>query len=175
MSISGGRGDDRASVCQNQQIKDGSPGGSPSQTGSPVRNGSPSQKGSPIRTSTGAEMSIPGGRGDDRASVCQNQQIKDGSPGGSPSQTGSPSKTITPSQTITPSKTGSPSQKRFRNQRISSSRRHDASKRASPIPKPPPLLDSITRRRRLEEYTRGEIFERNVFSSTLNFAMIPHS
>ena len=57
--------------------------------------------------------------------------------------------------------------------RNSASHKYAASKRASPIPKPPPLLESITNRRRLEEYTRGEIFERNLASATLGFAMIP--
>ncbi len=52
---SGGRGAERDGVCQNQQIKDGSPGGSPS------RDSSPSRK------SDCADMSIPGGRGADRA------------------------------------------------------------------------------------------------------------
>jgi hypothetical protein len=102
--IPGGRGADRAGGCQNQQIKDGSPGGSPSQTGSPVQNGSPTQAGSPSQKSTVAEMLIPGGRGADRAGVCQNQQIKDGSPGGSPSQTGSPVQNGSPSQAGSPSR-----------------------------------------------------------------------
>ena len=155
------RGADRAGVCQNQQIKAGSPGGSPSQISSP------SQKSSPTRSSGGAEMSIPGGRGADRAGDCQHQQIKDGSPGGSPSQICSPSQKSSPMQSGSPMHTGS------RNQRISSSRHHVASKRASPVPKPPPLLESITNRRRLEEYTLGQTFERTLASATLDFAMIP--
>jgi hypothetical protein len=92
----------------------GSPGGSPSQNnvltnddaGSP--GGSPSQKSSPSLQITNPEMLKPGGRGvvragvcqtgaqcADRAGDCQHQQIKDGSPGGSPSQIGSPSLQMT--------------------------------------------------------------------------------
>jgi hypothetical protein len=239
----GVRGADRAGVCQNQQIKDGSPGGSPSQKSSPIQKGSPTQsitspemsipggggadraggfqnqqikdgspggspshKSSPSHQITRPEMSIPGGRGADRAGGCQHQQIKDGSPGGSPSHKSSPSHQITrPEMSIpggrgadqagvgqhqqikdgspggSPSQTGSPSRKSSTSQKSSTSKKNSATRslshtqRASPIPKPPPLLASITNRRRLEEYTRGEIFERNVFSSTLDIAMIPHS
>jgi hypothetical protein len=142
---------DRAGVCLNQQIKGGSPGGSPSQIGSPMHSVSPCQK------SAIPEMLNPGGRGADRAGVCQNQQIKGGSPGGSPSRKSSTSQMSSTSRKKSIPRSVSPS------------------KKASPIPKPPPLLTSITNRRRLEEYTRGEIFERNLASATLGFAMIPCS
>ncbi len=167
MLIPGEGGAAQAGVCQNQQIKDGSPGGSPSQNGSPYQNCSPvkfgslSQKSSSISRIIGAEISISVGGVAAQAGVCQNQQLKDGSPGGSPSQNGSPYQSDSPSQK------SSPSRKR------SAQGTQSAPKRASPIPKPPPLLASITNRRRLEEYTRGEIFERNLASATLNFAMIP--
>ncbi len=163
MSNPGGRGADRAGVFEHQQIKDGSPGGSPSQKSSP------SQKCSPNRTITGVEMSNPGGRCADRAGVCKHQQIKDGSPGGSPSRKVSPVQQSSPLQMVSPMRTGSGKQ------RNSASRKRVSSQRASQIPNPPPLLESITNRRRLEEYTRGEIFERNLASATLDFAMIPYS
>ena len=196
-----GRGADRAGVCQNVLIEKGSPGGSPShksspmqklsptQTesptrldssaadqknrkdgspgGSPSQTGSPSQKCSPKRTSTGAEMSIAGGRGADRAGVCQHQQIKDGSPGVSPSQAGSPVQQRSTLQMESPMRT------RSGKHRNSATRKHVSSQHDAPIPKTPPLLASITNRRRLEEYTLGEIFEPRSISSTLNFAMIP--
>ncbi len=148
----GGRGADRAGVCQHQQIKVGSPGGSPSQ------NGTPTQKSSQMQSSSPAK----------------NQNVREaGSPGGSPSQTSSPSQIGTPTQKSSPMKTNSSMNSESRNQRNSTSRKHNASKRAAPRPKTPPLLESITNRRRLEEYTRGEIFERNLASATLDFAMIP--
>jgi hypothetical protein len=151
VSIPGGRGADRAGVCQNQQTKAGSPGGSPSQTGSPSRTGSPSKSGSTIHVISTPEMSIPGGRGADRAGISQNELRDKGSHRGSPSQIGS----------------------RARKKGIHG--KHPASQRASPIPKPPPLLESIANRRRLEEYNLGQTFERKLGSATLDFAMIPHS
>jgi hypothetical protein len=81
--------------------------------------------------------------------------LKAGSPGGSPSQKSSSMRTV--------------SGKR-RNSEI---RKHVSPQRASPIPNPPPLLASITNRRRLEEYTLGQIFEPKLGSATLDFAMIP--
>ena len=162
-----GRVADRAGGCQHQQIKDGSPGGSPS------------HKSSPSLQITNLEMSIPAGRGADRAGGCEHQQIKDGSPGdepsrnGSPSQIGSPIQNGSASQKTSPMQMESPMRTGSGKHRNSASRKHAASNRASPIPKPPPLLESITNRRRLEEYTRGEIFERNLASATLDFAMIP--
>ena len=189
MSVPGGRGVDRAGVCQHQQINDGSPGGSPSQIGSPSRTGSTTPR---IK---GAEMSVPGERGVDRADVSEHQQIKDGSPGGSPSrkstsmQSGSPIRTVShsrnqnvredgspggsPSQKSSLMQSSLPMQSGSRNQRISSSRQHVATNHASKIAKPPPLLDLISRRRHLEEYTLGEIFEPKLASATLDFAMIP--
>jgi hypothetical protein len=203
MSNPGGGGANRAGGCENQEIQAGSPGGSPSQKSSPVQKGSPSQTGAPSRQITGHEMSIPGGGGADRAGVCEYQEIQDGSPGGSPSQKSSPMQSISPIQTISTANNqkvreagspgGSPSQKSSPVQkgspiqlkspmrtgqgkhRNSASRKVVSSQSASPIPKPPPLLASITNRRRLEEYTRGEIFERTLGSATLNFAMIPHA
>ena len=44
-----------------------------------------SHGGSPSLQITDAEMSIPGGQGADRPGECQNQHLKDGSHGGSPS------------------------------------------------------------------------------------------
>ncbi len=105
MSNPGGRGAERAGVCKNQEVEDGSPGGSPSQSVSPSHKSSPSQKCSPNRTITGAEMSNPGGRGAERAGVCKNQEVEDGSPGGSPSQSVSPSHKSSPSQKCSPNRT----------------------------------------------------------------------
>ncbi len=68
-----GRGADRAGNCEHQQIKDGSPGGSPS------------QKSSSSCKITCAEMLVPGGRGADRAGDCQKEFDTKGSHGGSPS------------------------------------------------------------------------------------------
>ena len=150
-AIPGVDGADRAVVDQNQD-QDGSPGGSPSQKSSPMRLGTPMQMVSPMRL--------------DSTAADQNNR-KDCSPGGSPSQT------VSPVQTGAPSRKSSPMRTEARNQSNSTSRNHVASKRASPIPNPPPLLASITNRRRLEEYTLGQIFEPKLGSATLDFAMIP--
>ncbi len=139
----GGRGADRAGVCLNNLDEKGSHGGSPS------------------LQITSPDMSHPGGRGADRAGICLNNLDEKGSHGGSPSLKSSP---IQPNSSM---------HSESRNQRNSTSRKHKASKRAAPRPKTPPLLESITIRRRLEEYTRGEIFERTLGSASLDFAMIP--
>jgi hypothetical protein len=139
----GGRGADRAGVCLNNLDEKGSHGGSPS------------------LQITSPDMSHPGGRGADRAGICLNNLDEKGSHGGSPSLKSSP---IQPNSSM---------HSESRNQRNSTSRKHNASKRAAPRPKTPPLLESITIRRRLEEYTRGEIFERTLGSASLDFAMIP--
>jgi hypothetical protein len=75
-------------------------------------------------------------------------------------------------QTDSPKQTGSHS----KNQQVrdAGSPGGSPSRKRSPIPEPPPPLASITNRRRLEEYSRGEIFERTLGSATLDFAMIPH-
>ncbi len=145
----GGRGADRAGICENGALKTGSPGGSPSQTGSPSR---------PI---TSPEMLIPGGRGADRAGVCEKEFVEKGSHGGSPSQK-SPR-----------SHTGSPPQKHSHSRKNSTRRSESRSRRASPAPKIPPLLDAISRRRRLCESIAGETFEfeRNLTTATLDFSV----
>ena len=81
---SGGRGADRAGVCQNDLNDKGSHGGSPSQQ------------------ITGPEMLIPGGRGADRAGVCQKEFDDKGSHGGSPSRNSSPIETKATIQKCSP-------------------------------------------------------------------------
>ncbi len=139
--VPGGRGADRAGVCQNEFDEKGSHGGSPS------------------HKITGAEMSISGGRGADRAGVCQNQEKQDGSHGGSPSRKRSPSHK------------SSPPQKNSTSRKNATARTVPRSQRASPAPKIPPLLEAISRRRRLEEYILGQNFERSLPTGTLDFTI----
>ncbi len=118
---SGGRGADRAGVCENEFIEKGSHGGSPSRQIIEAEmsisggrgadragiyqnqtNQDGSHGGSPSLQITGAEMLISGGRGADRAGICENELIEKGSHGGSPSLKSSPSLPITGAEMTIP-------------------------------------------------------------------------
>ena len=144
--------DQDANTC-----KDGSEGGSPSQTGSPIQPSSPAQDQDANKCKDGSAFCLGESVSPSRAPI----RIE------APSQHGAPATIGAPRSAVSPARKHAPLPKRAR------ARRDATALKQSTTPRTTPPINAFMNRHRLIDDIAGEFFMRDSSSWMLDIAMIP--